>query len=632
MVYRFSNFELDVQRYELRKNGRALKLERIPMDLLTLLVSRDGQLVSRDEIVQKLWGPEVFVEIEHSVNTAVRKIRQVLDDDPENSRFVQTVVGKGYRFVGQVEGPIQTDATAPIDPAKARAPENGSGGRNLNQSGRNFWPAIASAVAIVGILWATNPSHLRERILGKPVITGVQSLAVLPLENLSRDPSEEYFADGMTDELITDLAQIGDLRVISRTSVMRYKATKKSLPDIARELGVDAIVEGTVERVGNRIKIRAQLIRAADDRHLWAESFEREIQDVLSLQGEIASSIARQVQGKLTPSPRGEIRSVQPAAYEEYLKGRYAWNRRSAAALQEGIEHFRQAIAIDPTYAAAYSGMADSYTILGYLSYIPPKEAFPQARNAASKALELDPALAEPHTSLAYVHLYFDWDWHNAEEEFKKAIELNPNYATAHDWYTYYLMAMGRITEGETQIHRALELDPLSLPINADVGFQLCYARRYDEAIVSLKKTLQMGPTFALAHLWLGRTYQQKAMYEEALSEYHATDAALPDWPVTLASIGYVQGLRGKRNEAEAVLRKMDQLSRTKYVTPYAIALVYASLGDKDKAIGNLEKAYIDRANWLVWLGLDPRWDSLRSDSRFADIFRRVGLPVQNFQ
>lgn len=340
----------------------------------------------------------------------------------------------------------------------------------------------------------------------------MQSLAVLPLENPSRDPSEAYFADGMTDELITDLAQVGELRVISRTSVMRYKGTTKSLPEIARGLGVNAIVEGTVECSGNRVRIRAQLIRA-DDRHLWAASFEREIQDVLALQSEVASSIARQVQGRLAPGPRGEIRSVLPAAHEAYLKGRYAWNRRGEAALQEGIEYFKQSIALDPSYAAAYSGMADSYTTLGYLSYLSPKEAFPQARAAALKAIELDPALAEPHASLAYVHLYYDWDWAKSEAEFKKAIDLNANYATAHDWYKYYLTAMGRTAEAETQIHRALELDPLSLVVNADVGFQLCYAGRYDEAVESLKKTLEMGPKFPLTHLWLGRALQQKGMY-----------------------------------------------------------------------------------------------------------------------
>ena len=628
--FRFGDLELDTKRYELRKNGRVLKLEKIPMELLILLVGRRGELVSREEIIEKLWGEDVFVETEHGINTAIRKIRQTLGDDPENSRFVQTVVGKGYRFVAPLEPLAQeVSTTAPISASSPSRPsEVQSAKKNLR------WISLGLgifAVVLVAGLFAANPGHLRERLLGKPIVTGVQSLAVLPLENLSGDPSEAYFADGMTDELITDLAQIGELRVISRTSVMRYKGSKKSLPEIARELGVDAIVEGTMERSGNRVKVRAQLVRASDDRHLWAESFEREIQDILSLQSEVAYSIARHVQGRLAPGPRGEIRSVLPAAYEAYLKGRYAWNRRGEAALLEGIEHFKQAIALDPSYAAAYSGMADSYTTLGYLGYLAPKEAFPQARAAALKAIQLDPALAEPHASLGYVHLYFDWDWGKSEAEFKKAIELNANYATAHAWYTYFLMAMGRVNEAETQVHRALELDPLSLPINADAGFQLCYARRYDEAVESLKKTLQMDPRFPLAHLWLGRTYQQKGMYDEALEHYRATDAALPDWPVTMASIAYVQGLTGQKREAEAMLRRMDQLSHRKYVTPYAVALIYASLHDKNAAMEWLEKSYDHRTNWLVWLGLDPRWDPMRDDPRFRDLIHRVGLPYENF-
>jgi TolB-like protein/DNA-binding winged helix-turn-helix (wHTH) protein/Tfp pilus assembly protein PilF len=631
--FQFQGFELDVKRYQLRKNGRVLKLEKIPMELLILLVNRSGELVSREEIIERLWGADVFVETEHGINTAVRKIRQTLGDDPENSKFVETVIGKGYRFVAPVEAISPESVAAPSsgDPSTAVQAE---GVQELpkSTSKRNLMIGIAAACLLVAGVFAANPAHLRDRLLGRPIVTGVQSIAVLPLENLSRDPEEAYFADGMTDELITDLAQIGELRVISRTSVMRYKGTTKALPDIARELGVDAIVEGTVERSGNRIKIRAQLIRASDDRHLWAEPFEREIQDVLSLQSEVASSIARQVQGRLTPGPHGERKSVLPAAYEAYLKGRYAWNRRGEAALQEGIEHFKQAIALDPSYAAAYSGMADSYTTLGYLSYLAPKEAFPQARVAALKAIELDPQLAEPHASLAYVHLYYDWDWPKAETEFKKAIELNPNYATAHDWYMVYLMAMGRTTEAETQIHRALELDPLSLQVNADVGFQLYYAGRYDEALESLRKTLEMGPKFPIAHLWLGRALQQKGMYNEALEHYRATDATLPDWPVTLASIGYVQGLTGQKTEAIAMLRRMNALSSRKYVTPYAVALIYASIHDNDAAIEWLENAYNDRANWLVWLGRDPRWEpALRNDPRFQDLIHRVGLPYENY-
>jgi tetratricopeptide (TPR) repeat protein len=387
------------------------------------------------------------------------------------------------------------------------------------------------------------------------------------------------------------------------------------------------VVEGTVERYGDHVRVRAQLIRAADDRHLWAETFEREPQDILALQSEVASAIARQVQVKLVPGPRGGVRPVKPAVYEEYLKGRFAWNKRSEAALQEGIEHFQQAIAIDPNYAAAYSGLADSYTTMGYLSYIAPREAFSQARAAALKALELDGTLAEPHASLAYVRFYHDWDWPGAEAEFKQAIALNPNYATAHDWYSYYLTAMGRPEEALGEIRRAQEIDPLSLVISTDMGFQLFYKRRYDEAILQLRKTLEMNPKFPLAHLWLGRAYQQKEMYEEAIAEYSETDAALPGWVVTLAGIGNVEGMAGKKREARDMLARLNTLSQKKYVTPYGVALVYAGLGEKDQALNWLDKALDDRSHWLVWIRLDPRWDPIRDEPRFKRIVSRVGFP-----
>ena len=621
--YEFEGFELDLKRYELRRNGRVLKLEKLPMELLILLVSRDGQLVSREEIAERLWGKDVFVETEHSVNTAVRKIRQALGDDPDNPRFVKTLVGKGYRFSATINSRAEqaaiseTKGRESVATAKAKT---GSGRRKLW-----FWGGAAAL--LLSILLGGNVAGLRDRLLGKTHAAQISSLAVIPLENLSGDKAQEFFADGMTDELITDLAQNSNLRVISRTSVMRYKGTRKPLPEIAKELGVDAIVEGTMERSGNRVRVRAQLIRASDDRHLWAESFERDLPDVLALESEVASSIARQVQMRLLWEHPPANRKINPAAYEAYLKGRYSWNRRSEAALQEGIQFFKQAIALEPSYAEAYSGLADSFTTLGYLSYLPPREAFPLARAAAEKALSLDASLAEPHASLAYVNFYFDWNWPTAEAEFKKAIVLNPNYATAHDYYCYFLMAMQRPEEAKEQIERALQLDPLSVPINTDIGFQMFYAGSYDAAIVQLKKTLQMNPTYPLAHLWLGRSYQQKGMFDESMAEYKATDSALPNWVVTIAGIGNLQGLAKRNSDARLTLAKLDAMRKSRYVTPYGIALVYAGMGNKDEAFRWLEKAFDDRANWLVWLRFDPRWEALRADPRYAEMVHRMGFP-----
>ncbi len=375
--YQFEGFELDLKRFELRRNGQVLKLERIPMELLILLLGQNGDLVSREEIVEKLWGKNVFIEAEHSVNTAVRKIRQALEDDPDNPRFVKTVVGKGYRFSAAVKTCEPEPVPAAREPTGAPATAKSEGTANPRLW---LWATAIVVALLIGIVILANLGGLRDRLLGRAATGQISSLAVIPLESLSGDKSQEFFADGMTDELITDLAQNVNLRVISRTSVMRYKGTRKPLPEIAKELGVDAIVEGTIERAGDRIRIRAQLIRASDDRHLWADTFERELPDILGLESEVASSIARQVQTKVASGHPPVNRKIQPAAYEAYLKGRYAWNKRGEAALFEGIEFFKQAIALEPDYGEAYSGLADSYTTLGYLSYIAPRDAFPLAR------------------------------------------------------------------------------------------------------------------------------------------------------------------------------------------------------------------------------------------------------------
>jgi len=351
---------------------------------------------------------------------------------------------------------------------------------------------------------------------------------------------------------------------------------------------------------------------------------------VIYLQREVARDIAEQVRVTLTPNERTRLATagaVDPSAYESYLRGRSFWNQRSEASLLKAIDQFNKAIDVDAGYAPAYSGLADCYTTLGYLSYLDPLDAFPRARDAATKALELDPSLAEAHTSLAYYNLYHAWNWPEAEKEFKKAIELNPNYATAHDWYSYYLMAMGRFDDAWKEVNRAHELDPLSVTISTDLGFNYFYRRKYDEAISQLRGTLSASPKFPLAHLWLGRAYQQKKMYSEAIDEFNKTDAALPGWVVTIAGMGNAYGEWGHRAEAEQILVRLNEMTRAKYVTPYGIALVYAGLGDKNQAFVWLSKAVQGRSHWLVWLNRDPRWDRLRSDPRFADLTKRVGLP-----
>jgi len=628
-LQRSDELELDLKRYELRRSGRVLRIEKIPMELVIFLVENRDQLVSREAIVERLWGKDVFLDTEQGINTAVRKIRQALHDDPEQPRFLETVVGKGYRFVGpiQVVGNGKSSETFPQAQPSPSVTE-GEAAAHFSR-GAPWWKSTAvlvTTIALVLAILALKYFDL-ERWLPRPE---VHSIAVLPLKNLSGNPTDDYFADGMTDELITNLAKISALRVTSYTSVSKYKASSKPLPQVARELQVDAIVEGAVLRSGDQIRITAQLIYAPRDQHLWAEEYQRYLRDVLYLQREVARDIAQQVRVTLTPNEQNRLNTagaVDPAAYESYLRGRSYWNQRSEASLHKAIEQFNKAIEIDPRYAPAYSGTADCYTTLGYLSYLDPLDAFPRARDAATKAIELDPSLAEAHASLAYYNLYHAWNWAESEMEFKRAIELNPNYATAHEWYSYYLLAMGRMEQAWTEVNRARELDPLSVVISTDVGFNYFYRHDYDGAISQLRQTLAVSPKFPLAHLWLGRAYQQKKMYAEAIDEFNKTDEALPGWVVTLAGTGNAYGESGHQAEAKQVLIRLDQMSRGKYVTPYGVALVYAGLDDKDQAFAWLNKAYEGRNHWLVWLNRDPRWDGLRSDPRFADLKKRIGLP-----
>ena len=515
---------------------------------------------------------------------------------------------------GTAGGAVMTSGTRPT---MALRPRLGAG-------------AIAAVVVVIAaVIVATDAGGLRTRLLGGRKGAAIRSLAVLPLQNLSGDANQEYFADGMTEELIASLARIGAIQVTSRTSVMTFKGTKKRLPEIARELNVDAVVEGSVTRTGEQVRLTVQLIDATTEKHLWGQTYERRLRDVIALQGDVSQAITRAIKVDLTPSEEAQLkraRPVDPVAYEAYVKGRYFWNKRGGVNLKKAIELFQAALDVDPAYAAAYAGIADSYTQLGYASLLAPKEVFPRARAAAEKALELDASLAEPHASLGYVKFYFDWDWAGAEREFQRAIELNPKYATAHEWYAYFLTATGRLPEAKAEILRSKELDPLSVPIAADMGFLLHYADEQDRAEEELHKALEMNPGDPLGHFFLGRVYQAKGLYEQAIAEYGAT-GPLKEWVPTIAAVGYVYGILGRLPEARKALADLEALSKKQYVTAYAVALVHAALGDKDKAFAWLDKAVEERTHWLVWIRRDRRWKPLYGDPRFAEIVRRVGIP-----
>jgi eukaryotic-like serine/threonine-protein kinase len=488
---------------------------------------------------------------------------------------------------------------------------------------------FATAAAITVVLWF---GGIRGRLFPSGA-RKIQSLAVLPLANLSGDGTQDYFADGMTEELITRLARLGDWKVTSRTSIMGYKGTKKRMPEIARELGVDALIEGSVLRDGQRVKVTAQLIEGRSDRHIWAESYERDLQNILALQSDLARAIAEKVGLALTPDAKtglasAAIQTLPPAAFEAYVRGRHAWNKRTEPDLREGIRLFQESIDQDPAWAPAYAGMADCYGQLGYGSYVAPEESFPRARAAAQKALELDPNLAEAHASLGFALMYYDWDFPAAEREFRRAIELNPSYATAHQWYAYLLTAMERPeADTEREIATAKRLDPLSVPINTDQAYMLYYYGKADEALKAVRTALQMNPKFPPAFFWLGRIYASQGRYAEAEAALQKI-GQLRTWTPAMAVLGFLYAKEGKRKEAEGILGEFADLGRTgRYPSSYAVGIVRVALGEREETFLALDAAYKERSHWLVWLKRDPRWDEIRSDPRFQALVQKVGLP-----
>jgi TolB-like protein/DNA-binding winged helix-turn-helix (wHTH) protein/Tfp pilus assembly protein PilF len=632
-VVRFGIYEVSFQSGEVRKGGMRIKVQQQPLKVLEILLERPGEVVTREVLRSRVWVGEDFGDFDQAVNIAIAKLRSAFGDSAENPRFIETVPKHGYRFIAEVSvvdfdvHPRKPEREIGIQPGTDS--EHPQGAPLAVTPNRRGWPkrlVLSGFAVILGLLIVT-VWFFRSRV---PPPTNIRSLAVLPLENLSGDPSQEYFADGMTDELITDLAQISALRVISRTSAMVYKGARKPLPEIARELNVDAVVEGTVLQAGDQVRITAQLIQVPADKHLWAESYEGNLRDTLALQKKVAAAIAGQIRIEVTPREQAALRSgrpVDPDAYEEYLKGRYFWNKRTADGLQKARDHFNQAIARDPNYAAAYSGLADTYALLGDWQYavMTTKEALPKAEAAARKALELDDSLSEAHTSLAFCLEGFDWNWDAAEKEYRRAIELNPGYATAHHWYAWHLSLMGRNSEAIAEMRHAENLDPLSLIINADLAELLLIAHHADESIEQSRKTIEMDPHFALAHNQLAQAYLEKHMFHDAITELQQSIELSGSCPVCIANLARAYAGSNRKAEALGLLNDIEKSAAPGYSHAAEIATIYAALGDKDQAIKWLDKGYEERFNPGVLLR--PGFDPLRSDPRFQDLQHRIGLP-----
>jgi TolB-like protein/DNA-binding winged helix-turn-helix (wHTH) protein/Flp pilus assembly protein TadD len=599
------------------------------MELLLLLLERRGELVSREEIAQRLWGKDVFLDVDHGINTAVRKVRAALRDDPEKPRFVETVVGRGYRFAAPVtfgngnsrsqEQAVSSPAQAGLSPAAA-SPEKAVFLRvGLLLGG-------FALIALVTIAWVLH----RRAGSQHTVHTSLKSLAVLPLENLSGDPAQDYFADGMTEELIGRLSMIRGLRVISRTSVMRFQNTHISAPEIAKKLQVDALVEGSVLREGNRVRISIQLIRGATDEHIWAEEYDRQFRNILSLQEEVAQAIARKIDVAVSPpATLAGTPAPDPEAHEDYLKGRYYLNQRTEDALNRSIDCFQQAVAKDPRYALAYSGLADAYALLGFRGSTPSKDALSRAKAAALKAVALDDALASPHVSLAFIAETYEWNWAAAEREYKRALELNPDDSRAHHWYAGYLMYVGRWEEGIAEERRARDLDPVSLPVNNALAGRLLVAGRVDEALDQLRKTLEMDPHFAPAHQTLGWAYLNQGKFEQALNQFQqAVQLSGGDDKELMLDLGFAEATAGKREEARAILATFTRLHNQGIVPCASIGILYGALGETNQAFAWLQKAYAERDPELTYLKVpNRRFAPLRHDPRFQQLLAQVGLP-----
>ncbi len=559
--YRFDDVEIDLNAFRLLKGGEVVPVEPKALKLLIFLVENRGRLVHRREIIDAVWSGS-FVS-DHVLNRAIGQLRKLLIDDAKAPRYVETVPTLGYRFIAELQAEVPL-AEQPASPLLSNRE------RESNESPLGVPGAPISAI----------DTHR------------IQAIAVLPLEDFSGTSGNEYFADGMTEALITILAKIKALRIISRTSVMQYKKVRKPLPQIARELNVDAVIEGSVLRSGDRVRIAAQLIHAATDRHLWAESYERDFGDILSVQSEIARRIADAIKVMLTPEERAQLtenRKVDPEAHELYFKARYHWNKRTEESIKKAIGYFHRALDCDPVFAKGYAGLADAYHILGYYNMLPPKEAYPNGRAAALKALELDDLLAEPHATLGAIKRDFEWDWDGADEEFQRAIDINPGLAEAHHWRGTLMSMQGLHSEALREKAKALEIDPLSVVIRTDVGRMFYFARKFDEAIERLLAAIDMDPHHPIAHSWLGTVYLQKGRFDEAISALQKGRSLSDDSSYALAQLAHGYAVAGRENDARAVLAQLTELSKQRYVSPYDLAVVHVGLHENNEAFEWME-------------------------------------------
>jgi TolB-like protein/DNA-binding winged helix-turn-helix (wHTH) protein/Flp pilus assembly protein TadD len=602
-------------------------MQEQPFRVLAILLEHPGDVVTREQLQAKLWPSDTFVGFDEGLNTAIRKLRVAFGDSAENPRFIETVSRRGYRFVA----PVREAVAATPQPLHSVVAPVAATEVEHDRPRRIRRPALMLSAAALLVLLASIAYLAHRHSSTKPAAQKRVMLAILPFQNLSNDPEQEYFSDGLSEETITDMGQLtpAQLGVIARTSAMAYKHTDKTISQIGHELGVDYILEGSVRRDGERVRIAAQLIRVQDQTHLWAQSYDRELPDFLGVQNELAQVISQQVGLRLTSGKMSELettRGLDPEAYDIYLKGLYHWNMLTPSGFSQAINYFQEATKRNPKYALAYAGLADCYAMLPMIGDSPPRESFPGAQAAAAKALDLDDALAQAHDSDARIKLFYEWNWAESERQSVRAIALNGNLAGAHLRYAHLLSNVGRHKEALAEAERARELDPLSLITNALFGMFLFQARQYDAAVEQLQKTITINPHFWVGHLHLGKVYEQTGMYQAAIEEFTKARDLSEGNSETIASLGHAYALSGRQDAARNVLEELKHNSQNGYVPPYNIAMIYAGLGENHHALDWLEKGYEARDVHMIFLKVDPKWDSFRTDSRFRALLERMGF------
>jgi TolB-like protein/DNA-binding winged helix-turn-helix (wHTH) protein/Flp pilus assembly protein TadD len=624
-AFSFGPFRLDAGDLVLRRGNEQIPLTRKAVETLLVLVENAGHVMGKETLLERVW-PGTFVN-ESTLAQNILTLRKALGKQATGEDYIGTVPKRGYRFEARVTGSAPADAAAWPGELAPKPP----GAPRVDPLPRQaLWYALLTVAVAIGISALYFVRSRRVPPAANIAPTRIQSIAVLSLTNLSGDPSQDYLADGITEAITTDLAKFHSLRVVSRTSAMQYNTRKKPLPEIARELHVDAIVEGGMMRSGAHVRVTAQLTRAANDEQIWAESYEREVRDLLALQNDVARDIAEHVQAQITAQDRERLstaRSLDPRAHEEYVKGRFFWNKRTENGYLDAIDHFLRAIQIDPQYPEPYAGLADAYALLGSLggASIPRRDAMNNARSIARKALELDPTLAEAHTSLAFVLMHYDWDFAAAEKEYLRAIDLNPNYATAHQWYAVNLAVTDRMDAALAELRHAQELDPLSLIISADIGELLGGARRYEEAVAQFQSTLKMDPNFLLAHLDLASVFIYQRKYAEAADHARKALELAPGSLWAECVLGSAYALGGQTDKAQKMMESIQHSSHNKEAALH-LAIIATGLGDKDEAFRWLQVARDQRSGGLILMKITPYWDPLRSDPRFASLLHDVGL------